>query len=109
METSAIAVTGRFLRETLKRFVTFWTSSAGTAGVPTGPSTGAGLGAVTGIGDRAESGDRSCVIFGSWSMVLDIVGVPLGWRTWKSRDPNPVPGGWLAACQLSPWCSLGDK
>jgi len=42
------------------------------------------------------------------SIVLDMVVVLLGWRTWKSRDPDPVRGGRLAACRWSPCAARGQ-
>jgi hypothetical protein len=77
-----LATTGSRFRETLKRFVTGSTSSAGT--LVTESTTGsaeAGSGAGSMVGLHAGSIERSCVIFGSLSIVLDIWVCPSGLRT----------------------------
>src|SRR5439155_22638559 len=99
---------GSFFRSTLKRFVTRSTRSAGIAGAFSGPTPETGVEAAEVVGSRAGSIERSCVIFGSWSIVLGMVVVLLGWRTWKGRDPDPVRGGWLAACRWPPRAARGQ-
>ena len=78
------------------------------------PAVLAGLESAAGIGSRAGSIARSCVIFGSWSIVLGIGGCPLAGggdephEHATSRRADPALGGWLAARRGFP-CAAGEQ